>query len=129
MELVGSPPMDILWDTTEDVQQPKDQFSFLGGLPGLNTSMVSTPQIHVQSVSTGPGPTQSQRNYRRLLQRVEQTEAENEKLRQTNRANRTDVIQAKRLLEEVLATASLADMMYDSLSRAADWLMAIRERL
>lgn len=97
------------------------------GAEGLIAREASFPQF--QTTSTAAAPTQSERNRQRLLQRVEKTEAENEKLRKASRDNRGDLIQVERLLEEVLATSALPEEAYNGISRAADMLMVMKGRL
>jgi len=53
------------------------------------------------------------------MQRVTQTETENEILREANRVNRADLNRVESLLEQVLAMDDLSARAYESLSQVA----------
>jgi len=85
---------------------------------------IRTPKVGQQVL-----PGQSQRSHERLLKQIEQTEAENEKLREANRANRADLVAIQKLVEQVLVVEDLSAHAYNSLSQVADSLMVIKQRL
>lgn len=95
----------------------------------LNSS--SSPDTMETSISQTPGPVppsqtqpnpdnqswgpQPQRNAERLRQRLTQTEAENEELRETHRLSRTDLGRVNLILDEVLDMA-LPKEVYEKLA-------------
>ena len=102
---------------------------------GLSLDMLPAPMTlrseqPADPVSTAPTPRteQSQRNYERLVKQVALTEAENEKLRETNKASRADLVGIQQLLERVLANEDLSVNAYNSLSQVADSLMVVKQR-
>ena len=62
------------------------------------------------------------------MQRVKQAEAENEVLRDVNRANRADLIRVEDILERVLAMNDLGAEAYESLSQITQMLMVVKNR-
>lgn len=63
------------------------------------------------------------------MKQIASTEAENEQLREANRANRADIAGIQKLLERVLASEDLSMDTYNSLSQVADSLMVVKQRL
>lgn len=116
-----------------------------GTLP-FSTLMDVDPPLGSTSFSPQPFPIQSgsqptlfpsaqhlgldftQRNQDRLMQRVKQAEAENEVLRDVNRANRADLIRVEDILERVLAMNDLGAEAYESLSQITQMLMVVKNR-
>jgi hypothetical protein len=62
------------------------------------------------------------------MQRVKEAEAENEALRDANRANRADLIRVEDVLERVLAMNDLGAQAYESLSQITQMLMVVKKR-
>ncbi|KAK3307273.1 uncharacterized protein B0T15DRAFT_529791 [Chaetomium strumarium] len=128
MDLIPPPVTNPLEFTTTSLR-PEGEASNLGDAPAIDMPLAARQQTQPVTKAKEPAPTHSERNHQRLMQRFELVKAENQKLRESNTAIRTELNGVEQTLEEVLATEDLSDATYDRLSKAVLSLASIMQRL
>jgi len=94
-----------------------------------NSNQTPCPPLHAQANLEAPSSQpQPQRNAERMRQRLTQTEADNEELRETHRASRVGLGRAQSILDEVLDLA-LPDTLYEKLAGVSEILGDLLKKL